>query len=194
MVANSTQPNSDWDLITAGGAIPTNGFFGAALMTVASAGFMYEDDPSLAGAGTRARSNYIGPNLCISKSPIFKFMGLRLLQYRCEVSPGAGESLLIRFWRYRRQADGTGYQITQATDSVTAVTANSPFAIDQHFESANRDVKFDLETDALAVTYVYTLGTGSVKAWRVNWDFEVLDPVTGVPLFPSTPPDTWPPT
>jgi hypothetical protein len=188
---NKTEPNTNWDLVTTAGLVPTDGFSGSRWIITYSAGHEYEDDPSLAGSGTRAFSIYAGPNLCISRSPIFSSVGLRLLQYRCEVGAGVGESMLIRFWRYRRQLNGTGYQITQATDSVTANDTNTPFAIDQHFESATRDLVFNLETDALAMTYVYTIGTGSIKAWRINWDFTPVDP-EGIPIFPSDP-VTWPP-
>ena len=187
-----TQPNSLWDSVTTTGLVPSDGFIGSRIMTTYSAGFTYEDDPSLAGAGVRATSRYAGPNLCMSQDPIFTFMGLRLLMYRCEVSAGAGESMLIRFWRYRRQANGTGYQITQATDSFTANSTNTPFAINQ-FMDTSRNLIFNLETDALALTQGYVLGTGSLKAWRVQWDFQPVDPETGVPIFPDDPVQ-WPPT
>lgn len=193
MAANNTQPQSNWDRTTVNGLVPTDGFIGATMMTIASQSFVYEDDPSLAGAGTRALSRIVGPNLCIAANGAFKWMSLRLLQYRCEVPPGVGESMLIRFWRYRRQLDGTGYQITQVTDSVTADQSNTTFATDIHFESSSRDTIFNLETDSLAVTYVYTLGVGAIKAWRIDWDFQVVAPDTGVPVFPSDP-TAWPPT
>lgn len=192
--ANPTQPDTLWDSVTTGGRVPTDGFIGETLETIYTQGgtALYVDDPPSLGAGNRAQSYGFGQNLCIGEGDQFQFMKLRTISVRVDFPFAAGESILLRMWRFRRTP---AFNFIQVTNSYTADLTTQPFSTTVDINQVIRpNFIFNKLTDSLAVGWVYTPGgTPTVRAFRVQFDFEVGDPDIDDTTIGSTTP-TWPPT
>lgn len=158
--------------------------------------YLQDDLPTL-GSGTFAGSDDV-------KLSTFGFVGqLARLRIRFDFSFAAGESAVIRVYRYRTfQGVFLGY--CQITDSVTLTDADQ-FSETDDFSSAIRPGMFlSPAVDSLATSIVYTAGgTPTMRALRIDhWlsiaSIEIptqLPPVdTQVRTVMSAGVNQWPPT
>lgn len=143
-----------------------------ALVRAASGQSYYRDDPP---GGTDAES------FDIRTLGLSKYVRLSTLWIRCDLSPGAGETVAIRVYRYRRTAAGV-FTYSQITDTFVGDSANMPYSTNIDLSHLIRDgYALDREIDSLAVSNVHTLGADALRALRVDLDCE-LAAADGSPL------------
>lgn len=108
------------------------------------------------------------------------YIRLASLFVRCELPAGAGESVLLRFYRYRKVDDVFNY--TQITDSIT-IDENTDWSVNIDMSDQIRNgFELDPKTDSIAVSCDYTTGAGSLRAFRVDFSCEVANE-KGEPLL-----------
>lgn len=116
--------------------------------------------------------------------------GLTQIRVRFDL-PFASDTLMVRFWRYRRDQNNN-FTYSLITDPVTF---NNTYLWSQWHDISHaiRDVDLDWRYDAVAVTFVYTTnGTPNVRAFQVTFS---IDPKTTTTFatVPSNPAMTFPP-
>lgn len=143
--------------------------FDPAVVRAGSSNSFYQDDPGSLGSGTYAESFPVPQGFLPT-------MRLDYLACRFDFPFSAGESALIRVFRYRKVAPFAAFQILQITSTITL-----DIALDWSFTydfSGNILPGFELDpdSDSLAVSNVYTAGgTPTVRALRVDFS---LGPLT----------------
>ena len=108
------------------------------------------------------------------------YLRLASLFVRCEIPAGAGESILLRFYRYRK-VEGV-FNYTQITDAIT-IDDSTDWSVNIDLSAAIRD-GFELNptTDSIAVSCDYTSGAGALRAFRVDFSCEIANE-EGEPLL-----------
>ena len=108
------------------------------------------------------------------------YLRLASLFVRCELPAGDGESVLLRFYRYRK-VEGV-FDYTQITDAIT-IDASTDWSVNIDLSDAIRDgFELDPTTDSIAVSCDYTAGVGTLRAFRVDFSCEVAND-EGEPLL-----------
>lgn len=138
-------------------------FSPATVILAGTAGSFYQDNPPAQGGGTYAQSFKVPPYL--GTRP-FK---LAYLAVRWESPFSPGERARIRLYRYRKDMPNGHFSYTQITnlfDANDTLDWSWTYDISGYIRNG-----FDLDptTDTLAVSNVYTLGGGSVRALRVDF-------------------------
>jgi len=129
----------------------------------------YQDDLPTLGTGTYAESFPVPQNVDIPA------MRLSYVGVRWELPFSAGESAIIRLFRFRKPAPFGPFTLSQITD---AFVANDTLDWSWTYDiSANIRSGFDLNplTDSVAVSNVYVAGgTPNVRAFRVDFAYEAI--------------------
>jgi len=181
---DKTLPERLWDQTTVNDRVPTDGFIGSRLMMVDLGDRYFVDNPAvqIGDGGVGADSFMLGQQgLCLAADDRFQTVALRRLTIRTEAPAGAGESALIRFWKYHKGSPTTGYYYQQCTDSFV-YDDSQPWSWPIDFSGNIRPITFDRRTDALVFTAHYTEGVGSMRALQVDWEAEAVEPGSGDPI------------
>lgn len=160
------------------------------LIRAAGSTSFYQDQPSALPASNNAQS------FEVRTLRLVDFVKLRSIRVRVEIPASAGESCLIRIWRFRRPIGG-GLSIHQITDSII-VDNTQDFSIVRDVSAAIRNgFGLDETQDSLAIGNAYTAGGApAIRALRVDVDFEVHGPLAHTPAGSvpfGGPAATWPP-
>ena len=127
-------------------------------------GGFYEDDPGALGAGTREIDFIPKELLGVTK------LRVSLFQVRIEFPAAAGESSLIRLYRYRKKTPTGPFDLDQISSTYTVDNTHPwSFTVDATANLLPISQDIDTNWDGIAISNVYTPGGApTMRALRVD--------------------------